>query len=133
MIETVNIFAILLAALSAFVLGGIWYSPKVFGKIWHREAGFVDNGEKGGHSISVYILTFLLSLIAALLFGLSLGHKPTVAYGACAGLIVGFCWVSASFGINYLFASRSLKLFLIDAGYHSLQFVLYGVIIALWN
>lgn len=133
MIETVNIFAILLAAISAFLLGGIWYSPKVFGKIWQREAGYINKDDKTGHSFLVYLLTFLLSLIAALLFGLSLGHKPTVIYGATAGLIVGLCWVSASFGINYLFARRSLKLFLIDGGYHSLQFVLYGVIIALWN
>ena len=29
----------LIAALSAFVLGGLWYSPLLFGKAWQREAG----------------------------------------------------------------------------------------------
>ncbi len=36
-----------------------------------------------------------------------------------------------SFAINYSFAGRSLKLWLIDGGYHTLQFVLYGIILGL--
>ena len=40
--------------------------------------------------------------------------------------------MAASFGINYLFERKSLKLFLINAGYHTLQFTLIGLILALW-
>ena len=48
------------------------------------------------------------------------------------------CWsalafVATSFGINYAFAQRSLKLWLIDGGYHLLQFALYGLILGLWH
>jgi CRISPR/Cas system-associated protein endoribonuclease Cas2 len=50
-----------------------------------------------------------------------------------AGLMIGFFWVATSFAINYSFAQRSLKLWLIDAGYHLLQFALYGVILGLWH
>ena len=32
----------LIAALSAFMLGGLWYSPALFGKVWQREAGLSD-------------------------------------------------------------------------------------------
>ncbi|NNK34276.1 MAG: DUF1761 domain-containing protein, partial [Xanthomonadales bacterium] len=32
----------LIAALSAFILGGLWYSPLLFGKAWQREAGLSD-------------------------------------------------------------------------------------------
>jgi hypothetical protein len=43
---------------------------------------------------------------------------------------VGAGIAATSFGINYQFAGRSFKLFLIDGGYHTVQFALYGAIYA---
>jgi hypothetical protein len=40
---------------------------------------------------------------------------------------------SASFGINYQFANRGATLWLIDGGYHTLQFLIYGLILGLWR
>ncbi len=34
----VNLWAVLAAALSSFLLGGLWYSRALFGVMWHREA-----------------------------------------------------------------------------------------------
>ena len=34
-----NYWAVLLAAAPSFVLGGLWYSPRLFGRIWNRENG----------------------------------------------------------------------------------------------
>ena len=39
--------------------------------------------------------------------------------------------VAASFGINYLFERKSLKLWMINGGYHTLQFTLFGLILSL--
>jgi hypothetical protein len=50
-----------------------------------------------------------------------------------AGFMVGVAFVATSFAINYAFAQRSLKLWLIDGGYHTLQFTLYGLILGLWH
>ena len=41
--------------------------------------------------------------------------------------------VAASFGINYQFANRSLTLWLIDGGYHTVQFLLFGLVLGLWH
>ena len=38
----VNWIAIVVAAVGSFVLGGLWYSPVLFGKAWQREAGLTD-------------------------------------------------------------------------------------------
>ncbi len=35
-----NIFAIVAAALANFVIGGLWYSPALFGGAWMRANGF---------------------------------------------------------------------------------------------
>jgi hypothetical protein len=55
--------------------------------------------------------------------------RMAVIDGAVAGLAI----VAMSFGINYAFAQRSYNLWLIDGGYHTLQFTLYGLVIGLWQ
>jgi hypothetical protein len=47
--------------------------------------------------------------------------------------MIGLAWVATSFGINYAFAQRSFKLWLIDGGYHVLQFTVYGLVLGLWH
>jgi hypothetical protein len=131
MLQDINLWAVFVAALSVFALGGIWYTPMLFGKIWLTE----ESREKAQkrHSPLVFIISFLLSLAAALVFAIFLGPNPNLTYALGAGFTVGVSWLATSFGINYLFAGRSLKLFLIDAGYHVVQFSLYGLILGLWH
>ncbi|HQU56998.1 MAG TPA: DUF1761 domain-containing protein, partial [Chitinophagaceae bacterium] len=34
---TINWLAVLVAGISSFVIGGIWYSPALFGNAWMKE------------------------------------------------------------------------------------------------
>jgi len=126
-----NLLAVVAAAVSAFVLGGLWYGP-LFKHAWCREAG-VNPDKPNGHPGVVFGLAFVLSLIAAGVFAMFLGPKPDLRFALGAGFGAGLCWVATSFGINYLFAGRSLRLWLIDGGYHTLQFTLYGLVLGLWH
>lgn len=127
-----NLWAVLTAALASFVLGGLWYSPMLFGKAWQRETGLSDEKLAGGNMALIFGLAFVLCVAAAFVFAMFLGPRPPLALGLGAGASAGLFWVSSSFGINYLFERKSLKLFLINAGYHTLQFTLIGLILALW-
>lgn len=127
-----NLLAVLSAALASFLLGGLWYSPLLFAKVWQREAGLSDEQLRNANMGMIFGLAFLLCLIASFVFALFLGPRPPLALGLGAGFSAGLCWVTASFGVNYLFERRSLKLFLINGGYHTLQFTLIGLILALW-
>jgi hypothetical protein len=127
-----NIFAVLTAAVATFVLGGLWYSPALFGKAWQRESGVTDEQMRTSNKTMIFLVAFLLSLVATVVFALFLGPRPPVSLGLGAGFSAGLCWVAASFGINYLFEHRSFKLWLINAGYHTLQFTIIGLILALW-
>jgi hypothetical protein len=129
--EGINLWAVLAAAASAFLLGGLWYGP-LFKHAWCREAG-VNPDKPSGHPARVFGGAFVLSLIAAAVFAMFLGPKPALGFAVGAGFAAGLGWVATSFGINYLFAGRSLKLWLIDGGYHTFQFVLYGLILGLWH
>jgi hypothetical protein len=129
----VNYLAVIAAAVATFLLGGLWYSPVLFGKAWQREAGVTDEQMKNANMAKIFGLAFVLSLIAAWVFALFLGPRPPLPLGLGAGFAAGLCWVAASFGINYLFERRSFKLFLINGGYHTLQFTIVGLILALWH
>jgi hypothetical protein len=131
--DQINILAVIVAAVSAFVLGGLWYSPLLFGKIWAREAGVSMDQPKRTPTPILFAVSFLFSLIAATVFALFLGRNPPLNTAVRDGLTIGACWVATSFGINYQFSNRTFKLFLIDAGYYVVQFTLYGVVLGLWH
>ena len=125
-----NLLAIAAAALSAFFLGGLWYSPILFGKAWLAHA---NAGEQKGHPVIVYATSFIFALVSAGLFAYLLGPKPSLEMGVGTGLVVGAGFVAASFGINYQFSNRSTTLWMIDGGYHIVQFALYGLILGMWH
>ncbi len=127
----INYLAVIAAAGSVFVLGGIWYSL-LFGKIWQREIGLSDADIKNANMVMIFGGSFVLSLIASFVFAMFLGPNPPLMLALGAGFAAGAGWVATSFGINYLFARRSLTLFAIDGGYHTLQFTLIGLILGLW-
>jgi hypothetical protein len=129
----INLWAVVAAAVSAFILGGLWYSPVLFLRPWQKASGLSDEQLQRGNKALVFGGAFVLSLIAAFVFAMFLGPKPSLELGLGAGFSAGLCWVAASFGINYLFERRSGRLFLVNGGYHTLQFTLYGLILALWH
>lgn len=121
--------AVALCAVSSLVLGGIWYSPMLFAKAWQQAAGLSDDQLKSGNMAKIFGLTLILSFIAAAVFAMFLGENFGLGPAAAAGFSAGLCWVAASYGITYLFEHRPLKLWLINGGYHTLQFTLFGAII----
>lgn len=125
----VELWAVLVAAISSFVLGSLWYGF-VFQRVWCREVGI--DPENPPPLVRTFSGAFVLSLLAAFVFAKYLGPAPQLSLAVSAGFLTGLCWVAASFGMNYLFSKRSLKLFLLDGGYHTLQFTLYGLVLGMW-
>lgn len=62
-----NWIAILLAALSALVIGFIWYNPRVFGAVWMKEIGMTEEQLKGSNMFKMlagtFVYAFLISFI----------------------------------------------------------------------
>ena len=53
MTVTVNLLAVIAAALSSFVLGGLWYSNALFGAAWRRGRGAERSGDHGSFPLLV--------------------------------------------------------------------------------
>jgi hypothetical protein len=123
----VSLLATLVATVASFVLGGLWYGP-LFGKAWMAENGFTAESLKQGFNpAKQYGLTFIVSLLASYVFGMFLGPKPALGFAVGAGLAAGAFWVAGSFATAYLFERRSLRLWLINGGYFTVQFALIGL------
>ena len=50
----INWIAVVVAAVGSFLLGGLWYSPAMFGKVWQREAGLTDEQLKNGNMVRIF-------------------------------------------------------------------------------
>jgi hypothetical protein len=131
--DQLNIWAVLVSALSTFLIGGLWYSPAVFGKAWMKENGFTEDSMKNSNMVKIFGLTFFLALIAAVNLAMFLGPTATVSDGAFYGFLAGFGWVATFVGTHYLFERKSFKLFLINAGYSVVSLTVMGVIIGAWR
>lgn len=126
-----NILAILIAAASGFLVGGIWYGP-LFGKIWQREVGLSDSELQSSNMAKIFGITFLFSLLSAVFLGHLLAHFDTDFYRTMmisTGIALGF--VVPAIGTNYLYGRKSGKLFAIDAGYWICFYIAMGLVFGL--
>jgi hypothetical protein len=126
-------WAVLAAGVASMILGGLWYSPVLFGKAWSAASGVTEERAKSANMAKTMGTAFLLALIGAAVFAMFLGPRPAPMFATAAGLSAGLCWVAGSFGINYLFEQRPLGLFLINGGYHTLQYTVIGAVLGLWH
>ena len=129
----INYLAVLVAALSSFVIGGAWFSPIMFANAWMRENGFTEEEMKNSNMAKIFGGSFVLALIIAFNLAAFLGPEANLIWGMTAGALAGIGWVAAALGIIYLFERRSLKLFLINAGYQAVTFIIMGGILGIWK
>ncbi len=128
----INIWAVLAATVGSFLLGAVWYSHRVFGRLWNREAGRGREAHQP-HPARVFAASFVFCAVTAAAFAVWLGPAPAPEAALLKGLIAGAGFVAASLGMTYQFANLSLLLWLIDGGYHIARFVLFGLILGLWH
>ena len=132
-VHGVNLLAVLAAAVSAFVIGGIWYLSFVFGKAW-KSANQFREGEPKSSPGTTYSISFVLSVIMALNLAFFLNDRKTkVVWGATAGFLAGFGWVTMGFGIVSLFEGRPFKYVLVNGGYLTIALVAMGAILGAWR
>jgi hypothetical protein len=131
--QNLNLWAILTAAVSAFLVGGLWYSPILFGAIWKKANGFAP-GEPPAATGKIFAGSFVLSLVMAFNLAMFLNDpKTTAAWGATAGFLAGFGWVAMGMGVVSLFERRPLTYLVVNGGYLTTSLVLMGAIIGAWR
>ena len=127
----INWLAVIVAAAAPFVIGSLWYGP-VFGQIWMRLTG-ISKDTPGQNSMGLTMgMTAVLNLIIAISLAFFIGDGGW-RFGMQAGFAAGFTFVAMAFGVVYLFESRPLKLWFVNAGYQTLVFTVMGTILGAWH
>lgn len=135
--STINFWAVLVATLSTFVVGALWYGP-LFGKAWMDLVGMTEENIKDVNMGKVYGLAFVFELIMAFNLAMFLTGSPeavemmSAGMGAFYGFLTGFGWIFFAMAVNNLFEQRSWKYTLINGGYWAVSFTIMGLIIGAW-
>ena len=128
-IENISWLAIILCGVSTSVLGMIWYSPAVFYKAWAEDAGLTPEVAKTLNMPRAVICTVILGVLAAFVMATFIPPGAGVLHGISYGFRAGLFFVGAFTAVNYIWSRRSLRMGLIDAGYQTVQFTIYGALI----
>lgn len=141
--SSINWLAVLVAGISAFVLGGVWYSPMLFGNAWMKENKFTEEQLKSSNKTKVFGWAFVISLIMAANLAMFLADTPAECTGNCAqktditwGSIAGFLagiWGFSAIAIAALFEQKTARYIFINGGYALVALTLMGAIIGVWR
>lgn len=132
--SSINYLAVLAAAVSTFVLGGLWYSPLLFGKAWMRVNNFNDAEVQTFSKARMFGWSIVFSLVMAMNLAMFLGGPGTTAtWGLAAGALTGLGWVATAIAIVGLFENKSWAYIAINGGYMTIAFTIMGLIIGAWR
>ena len=133
----INYLAVVVSAVVAFLLGGLWYSPVLFAKMWVRAHGYSEEqvkemqGRAGkGYAASVLCLLLIALAMAALASYLQLGRP---GQGLKLGLLG---WGGFAFPLGlmaYMYSGKRITTLIIDAGYQLVYMLVMGSIITIWQ
>jgi len=133
----INFLAVVVAAVVAFIIGGLWYSPLLFAKLWVNAHGYseeqVKDMQKGaGKAYAVTLVCdFLIALAIAVLAGYI--HLEHCVQGLKLGLLV---WAGFAMPLGLtanMFSGKRITVFYIDTAYQLVYLVIMGAIIAVWH
>lgn len=130
-----NWWAVLLATLSSFVVGFLWYDKRAFGKQWMKLVGLTEKQLNSSKNMGA---TFTWTGIASLLSAVTLGYLM-IALGV-SGLLEGLLFggvIGAAFRlgghvIHNGFSRRPAALTAIDGGHDIIALATMGALLGMW-
>jgi len=129
----INWLATVVAALSSFLIGGLWYSKLLFGTAWMTASNLTLDELKTGNKGKIFGFTFLFSLVMAINIAMWLaGPETDLEFGSKVGFHAGLITFSAIATIG-LFELKSWKYIFINGFYSLVSLTVMGIIIGVWR
>lgn len=133
----INYLAVVVAAIVAFIIGGLWYSPLLFAKLWVKAHGYSDEQvtemQKG--ATKAYAVTLVCDFLIALAIAVLVGyiHMDHCVQGLKLGLLIWAGFALPLGLIANLFSGKRIAVFYIDTAYQLVYLVIMGAIITVWH
>ncbi|HEU4965785.1 MAG TPA: DUF1761 domain-containing protein [Bacilli bacterium] len=131
-VTELNVWAVLVAGLAYYAIGGLWYSPVLFGNVWVKLRGInkFEMKSSAGPMIGALFVNLASAFVLALL--LQLTEAVTLADGLTTALVAGVS-VALAIGLNHLFEGAKFQMFVLTVGYHLIAYAVMGLILGAWQ
>lgn len=137
MIPPIHYHSVLVAAILAFVLGAVWYSPALFASAWMRAHGYGDEqiARMRARAAKSYASSFVCFVVMAVAMDALIGRVQPVGVlgGLKLGALVGVGFAAMASLIANLYSDKPLAAWAIDAGYQVGYVVLMAVVLTVWR
>ncbi len=133
----INYWAVLVAAIVSMVIGGLWYSPVLFGKLWMQLSGITQKQiaeAKKKSMTKAYVLQFIASLIMActLAHVFSLLNVTTLSYALETMFFLWLGFIATVMVGKVLWEGKSWSLYLLDATHYLVTFFAMSLVLFYW-
>ena len=134
----INYLAVVISALVAFIVGGFWYSPILFGNAWMKSSGMSEKdmkkAKRKGMS-KMYFIGFLMSLITAYILAHFVQYVGAATFSDALGLAY-WIWLGfiapVSLGV-VLWEGKPFKFYIINVAYQLVSLALMAEILTFWR
>ena len=137
MVPEINYWAVILATVSSMIVGSIWYTPRVFGNYWMKEAG-VTPSHDAKDAIRPIAITVVVSFITAWV----LAGAAFISWDFYGGsfllnsvvtsVILWAGFTAARFITHDAFDKRTVGLTVLNCAHELVTVVIMALIIGVW-
>jgi hypothetical protein len=131
----VTLVPIIVAGISAVLIGWVWFHPKVFGSAWMRMSNVTP--EMAEASKKRMPITVFAGFVAAMIIAWVMGYVGILlgVYDVVGAVVLGFwCWLGfvapTMLGV-VLWEHKPIRLYLINAIYWLVVFIVIALILLL--
>jgi hypothetical protein len=133
--SSINWLAVLVCVVVSMIVGSLWFNPKTFYPMWWKAIGRSESDVPGMQNMGMtWGLTILASFVQAVSMALILNTmgSMTAGSGALAGFMIWLGFVAPTSLVNKLFAGQPTA-WVLEAGNHLVDFLLFGAILGAWH
>ena len=136
-VPAINYIAVVLATLSSMVVGSIWYTPKVFGTYWMKQAGITPSG-KASDAVRPILVTLVVSFITAWVLAGAVWISFQFYGGSflvnslVTGAILWAGFTAARFVTHDQFDKRTPGLTVLNSAHELVTILIMALIIGVW-
>lgn len=131
--KELNYLAVTAAAIASFLLGWLWYSSVLFAGDWMHENRLSEEVLRNSNPWKTHVPGFVALWVMAAVLAILIGSGATLKSGVNLGALIGIGVTGASLALLAAYERKSLRHYLINAGYILLALMISGGIIGAWN
>lgn len=130
-----NFWPLLIGAISNMIIGALWYSPILFGKVWMKLAGITEADIEKENSSKSMLLGLIPSILSVffLYLMLAISNANSFLEALSIGTIASVGFAGMTLLNNVIFEKRPFKLFLLNVGYAFVAWNIAAIIITIWK